>query len=155
MSGNTIRRMEPVPDEGSEFLSVEQDFARRLHHYMTARGWTQSDLARAVWGERTNSRGYREAKGRDRISVFLKGSTLPETTTLTAIAKALDVEPDDLCPEGHKKAMAWEPHSVSLTLAPGHTDKARLVVDRVVPFHVGAEIISILAKHGLAAPEAD
>ena len=151
MSGNTIRRMDPEadPDAGA-YISVEQDFARRLHHYMTQRGWTQSDLAREVWGERMNSRGYKEAKGRDRISVFLKGNTMPETTTLEALAKALDVTPEDLCPEQHRKAMAWEPHAISLTVAPGHTNKARLVIDRIVPFAVGAEIIAILAKHGLA-----
>lgn len=155
MSGNTVRRMTPAPPEENVYISTEQDFARRLHHYMTQRGWSQSDLARAVWGERKNARGYREAKGRDRISVFLKGKTIPETTTLAALAEALEVEPDELCPEQHKKAMAWEPHSVSLTLAPGHSDRARLVIDRIVPFHVGAEIIAILAKHGLAAPEAN
>lgn len=34
MSGNTVRRFEPAPGSPNEYISVEQNFARRLNHYM-------------------------------------------------------------------------------------------------------------------------
>lgn len=151
MSGNTIRRMPPggegeEPNDG-DYLSPEEDFARRLHYHMQERGLSNSDLARAVWGEKRNARGYMEAKGRDRISVYLKGQTMPEARTLKQLSDALGVTENDLCPEHTRRALAWEPQSVSLNVAPGHPDKGRLVIDRIVPFALAAEIIRLLAEH--------
>lgn len=147
MSGNTVQRFDPASDDTSYPIDPAQDFARRLYRHMNAKGWTNSDLARSVWGERTNARGYVEAKGRDRISVYLKGETIPEATTLKMLAEALGVDEADLCPSRLKSALAWEPQSVSLAVAPGHPDKGRLQIDRIIPFTLAAKIISLLAEY--------
>lgn len=150
MAHNSVQRLAPensADGAGAEPLAPEMDFARRLYHYMGEKGWTNSDLARAVWGEKRNAAGHTEAKGRDRISVYLKGQTMPEARTLKLLADALGVTPEDLCPATTQRALAWEPKSVSMTVAPGHPDKAHLTVDRVLPFTLAARIVALLAEH--------
>lgn len=156
MSNPSVQRLAPVDDpDAGEALSPEMDFARRLYHYLNEKGWTNSDLARAVWGEKRNAAGHMEAKGRDRISVYLKGETMPEARTLKLLADALGVTPEDLCPATVKRAHAWEPKSISMTVPPGHPDKAHLVVDTVIPFKLAARIAALLAEHdGKDAEEA-
>lgn len=55
-----------------------------------------SDLAREVWGSKTDGRGYEVAKNRDRIGHYLSGKSFPERENLTKIAKVLGVHPDRL-----------------------------------------------------------
>jgi transcriptional regulator with XRE-family HTH domain len=150
MSSNQIVRL-PFENTGGSHVNAEVDFARRLHHYMNQQGLSNSDLARAVWGERKNKNGYMEAKGRDRISVYLKGETTPTAKTLQALADALGVEPADLNPQMVKDATdKWEPQSVSLTVAPGHDNMGHLIVDRIIPFKLAAHIITLLSEHDAA-----
>jgi transcriptional regulator with XRE-family HTH domain len=61
-----------------------------------AKGWSQSDLARAIWGQIPSSRGYPVARNRDRISVYEKGLNSPSPRNLKRLADALGVAPADL-----------------------------------------------------------
>lgn len=134
--------------------SRETEFARKLYEMMTAKGMSNSDLARAVWGEtEPDKRGYRGARGRDRISVYLKGKAMPEPRTLAALAKALGCEPFELDPQGPARARPWEESEVSLAMIAGHPDLTLLNVNRVVPFELGAKIISLLAEHSRDADQ--
>ena len=147
MTRKTISRLEPSQPNGGEapqgYISKDQEFARRLQYYMDQQGWSNSDLARAVWGERTNKKGYREAIGRDRIASYLKG-TMPQPKALKQLAEALGVEPHDLSPEYTKASLEWEPQAYSMRAAPGHPDKAHLTVDMIVPSRVAAQIMQML-----------
>lgn len=42
-----------------------KEFSRRLYKFMTEQGMSQSDLARKVWGETDDPRGFKVAKNRD------------------------------------------------------------------------------------------
>ena len=90
------------PDEHtsrSRLRPRSQEFARRLHKAMLDRGWNQSDLARAAWGEsREDSRGYAQPIGKDRVSVYLKGHVLPDSQNLQKLATALEMTVEDLAP---------------------------------------------------------
>jgi transcriptional regulator with XRE-family HTH domain len=147
MARKTVSRLEPSQPNGGEapqgYISKDQEFARRLQYYMDQQGWSNSDLARAVWGERTNKKGYREAIGRDRIATYLKG-TMPQPKALKQLAEALGVEPHDLSPEHTKASLDWEPQAYSMRAAPGHPDKAHLTVDMIVPSRIAAQIMQIL-----------
>jgi transcriptional regulator with XRE-family HTH domain len=60
---------------------------------------SQSDLARACFGETTDAGGRTVANGRDRINKYCAGSMLPGPDALTVLAKALGVGESDLSPE--------------------------------------------------------
>ena len=71
-------------------------FAVWLAAQMAARGLNHSDLARAINGTIKDTRGYDVARGRDRIGHYLRGESYPSLDTKYALAKALDVFPDDI-----------------------------------------------------------
>lgn len=164
MTRTTITRLEPgrigtgeaLPAKG--YISRDQEFARRLQYHMSQKGWSNSDMARAVWGERVNKAGHREAVGRDRIATYLKG-TMPQPKTLASLAAALGVDVHDLSPEHTKAALDWEPQMYSMRAAPGHPDLAHLTVDMIVPSRVAARIMQILmetpTETNSEAPDAD
>lgn len=130
--------------------SRETAFARRLQALMAERNLSNSELARRVWGEITNSRGYKEAKGRDRIGKYIKGETYPEPRTLKEIADALGVGVPELAPDGPAKATPWEAAETSLLVLEGHPGKALLRIDKILPFAKATRILQILAE-----PEAE
>jgi transcriptional regulator with XRE-family HTH domain len=145
MARNTIRRLEPSDDQEptQNVVSKDQDFARRLQYHMEQNGMTNRDLARAVWGEKQGPNGRREARGRDNISKYLRG-TIPQPKSLRALAEALGVEVHDLSPEHTKASLDWEPQMYSMRAAPGHPDKAHLTVDMIVPSKLAAQILAML-----------
>ncbi len=73
-------------DLGAPAEAIKADFARRLQKALNDKGWNQSDLARAA------------DIGRDSVSVYLRGKSLPGPKHLTSISKALGVEANDLLP---------------------------------------------------------
>jgi transcriptional regulator with XRE-family HTH domain len=79
-------------------------FAARLKQLMDARELTQSALAAEIWGRVKNSEGLDIARGRDRISVWLRGKALPDDKQLAKLARILRVEPTDLMSETAGKA---------------------------------------------------
>lgn len=76
-----------------------RDFGRRLSAMLLDKEMSMSDLARAVWGEtRVDSRGYGAVVGKDRISGYCAGKTLPTALTARKLAKALACDVRDLLP---------------------------------------------------------
>lgn len=64
-------------------------FSEKLIELMKKRKMSKSDLARAIWGEVVDYRGYKVAKNRDRIGHYLSGRSLPEKENMAKIAKTL------------------------------------------------------------------
>jgi hypothetical protein len=81
-----------VPKSENELLKAE--FAARLARHLEQRGWNQSDLARAAQMHLPKGETFR----RDNVHVYLNKLALPRPKHLTAIAKALNVKPEDLLP---------------------------------------------------------
>ena len=84
------------------------DFAWRLRRFMAQQHMSQSDLARACWGEEAMDDGFYHARGRDRINEFVMGKALPNAEELATLAKALGVDESALVstrgnPEGEGK----------------------------------------------------
>ncbi|MCE7902849.1 MAG: XRE family transcriptional regulator [Gammaproteobacteria bacterium PRO9] len=117
-----------------------QEFARRLQAEMQKRGWTQADLARAAFGSTKDSRGYNVARGRDRISVYLRGLQKPDQAHLGKIAAALSVTAEDLAPGLFANSIDREHPAFRVNVVPGHSDKAHLVINRLVPMAMAMKI---------------
>lgn len=126
---------------GRDAFSPEAEFARRLRALLAEREWNNSDLAREAWGERTNAAGYKEARGRDRISVFLKGETRPTAKTLRQLADAFGVEPGELFPGTPGSPQVGGSHSLSLTVVHGSEGLGRLRVDMILPLSLATQIV--------------
>lgn len=87
-------------------------FAKRLQRCMELAELSQSDLAAKIWGRFTNEEGKYVARGRDRISVWVRGKNFPDTKNLEKLAKALNCKIADLAPDfefknAHKGTVAW------------------------------------------------
>lgn len=74
--------------------AVKAEFARRLRTALVQKGWTQSELARAAEKNLKNGQRF----GRDTVSQYMHGKSLPGPIFLDAICKALGKAPDDLLP---------------------------------------------------------
>ncbi len=122
-----------------------ENFARRLHEALVQNRMSQSDLARKVWGSTTDKRGYDVARNRDRISVYLRGESLPDASNMQAIADALGMTVAELAPDVTAAAVERENPEVAMTAIAGHTDKVYLRVNKLVPLALAAKIVTLLA----------
>jgi transcriptional regulator with XRE-family HTH domain len=141
------RRLLPSTGGRTQYEKLELErFARKLHEAMTDRGLSQSDLAAEVWGRTTDSRGYDVAKGRDRISVYLQGKSIPDPANLKKIAEVLNMKVEDLAPDITASAVEKENPEIAMTAIAGHHDKVYLRVNKLVPLELAAKTISMLSE---------
>ena len=70
-------------------------FSDKLKQLMEQQELTQSALASKIWGRMLNSKGIEVARGRDRISVWIRGKELPNSEQLAKLAQVLGVKPAD------------------------------------------------------------
>lgn len=140
------RRLLPASGGRTQYERLELErFARKLHEAMVSKGWSQSDLAAEVWGRSTDTRGYKVAKGRDRISVYLQGKSVPDPKNLQKIADVLGMKVDELAPDITASAIEKENPEIAMTAIAGHPDKVFLRVNKLVPLELAAQIISMLS----------
>lgn len=141
------RRLLPPAAGQTHVERVELDqFARRLHALMNQRGMNNSDLARAVWGETKDGKGYTVARNRDRIGVYLKAGGFPEPKTLSKIAEVLGVKPEELAPEITASAVDRERPELAMTMVAGHHDKVHVQVNALLPLGAAVEISRIIER---------
>jgi hypothetical protein len=71
-------------------------FRDNLIKAMTAKHMSASDVARAVWGTKTNNLGREVARNRDRMTWYMAGKGYPRPETVPRLAEVLDLDPKDL-----------------------------------------------------------
>ena len=120
------------------------DFARKLRRLLAQKRMSQSDLARACWGEEEMTGGYFGARGRDRINKYVTGKALPDPDSLVAIATVLDVPPADLAPSVVGKALEREHPEIRMTMIAGHREAVHVSIDSVMPLAVAVQIIALI-----------
>lgn len=113
---------------------------------MTAKGWGNSDLARAVWGETTDTKGYKVARNRDRIGVYLRGDGWPEPKTAEKMAEVFGIPKEELMPDVTAATVDREHPELALTMVAGHTDKVHLQVNALVPLTIASQIIALIEQ---------
>ena len=146
-----------LPEEAGagKLPALEGKFPHRLYRLRAHRGMSQSDVARAIWGETTDNRGYVVAKNRDRISAYEGGRSVPEKTTLEALAELFGVSLAELAPDlvltgrGTLGGGAPEPN-LSVSVVPGTMD-AELRVNMIVPIGVAVKVVEMLQKYAGSA----
>jgi len=155
------RRLPPAPAGAAGRTRVMQmeleAFASRLQHFRTERGWSQSDLARKVWGTLTTKAGREVAKNRDRISTYEMGKSWPDPHNLIKIASALGVPPEELAPDITAATVDRQNPEFAMTVVAGHSDKCHLKVNKLVPWNIATMVSQLLeyanlVNHGLADP---
>jgi hypothetical protein len=141
------RRLLPASGGRTQYEKLELErFARRLHEAIVSRNMSPSDLAAEVWGRTTDSRGYNVAKGRDRISVYLQGKSVPDPKNLARIAEVLGMKVEELAPDITASTVEKENPEIAMTAIAGHADKVFLRVNKLVPLELAAKIISMLSE---------
>jgi len=159
--GAPTRRLPPAPAGTAGRTRVMQmeleQFASRLQHFRTDKGWSQSDLAREVWGEIETKAGRTVARNRDRISTYEMGKSWPDPHNLMKIASALGVSPEELAPDITAATVERQNPEIALIAVAGHSDKVHLKVNKLVSMNIATMIMQLLdyanlVNHGQADP---
>jgi len=111
-----------------------QEFSNNLQRMMSACDMSQSDLARAA------------DTGRDNISSYVRGKTLPRPQAARAIAKALKVDINDLFPGLLERGVEEAIPSIEFKQVPGREDRAWLRINKEVSFSTAAKIIELINR---------
>jgi transcriptional regulator with XRE-family HTH domain len=142
---------EPVDNDGTA-QSIKNEFARRLEARRVELGWNQSELARRASEHLPKpARGQKQGHsvGRDQISHYSRGISLPRPEVLRALAMALKCEPKDLMPTGVPSTAT----PAAFRMVSIDSDRVQLTVNRVVSFETATKIVALLAEEDRRAPE--
>lgn len=121
-----------------------QSFATVLNRRLMEKGWSQSDLARQVWGEKTGPDGRTAAAGRDRISSYARGLSLPSPSTLKQIADALGMTPEQLAPDLAAEIAEKEPPEMVVSTPRDRPGLMLLQINMLVPADIGAQVVALV-----------
>ena len=113
----------------SQRILTRQEFGKRLYNFMMRKLMSQSDLARA------------SGMGRDSISQYVRGRSVPSPKNIQKLCDALGIEIDDLFPNYE----AWPSTSASPTLEMKSIDA---VVDKVW-LRINMEVSTVKALEAL------
>ena len=128
-------------------------FADALRKAMVEQNLTASEVARRVWGTSKDRRGYDVAKNRDRVGLYLAGTSYPEPANLEKLAAAVGVPVDELRINGRPPPAVRAPRNVNALdgldmqlIFTGDLNAARLMINRTVPTKLAIKIIEMLRR---------
>ena len=123
------------PSRRNEALYVTRPdlerFRETLIRAMVAKNMSAAELARAVWGEIKDPRGYMVPRNRDRLTHYMSGSAHPNPENLAKIAKALDLDPADLAIDASKSHLPRVVLSPAGETPPAYQTKNRLYSEAI------------------------
>lgn len=119
-------------DDGTARHLTRQEFARRLSSVIMERGWSQSDLARAA------------GLGRDAISTYVRGRSLPGPLNLRKLADALGMSPHQLLPNAAENAVDNDVPAFEMRAAVGHPDQVWVRLNRQLTLRQALAIARVL-----------
>lgn len=116
-----------------EAARMRAEFGRHLHKLMRDKHLNQSDLARLA------------DVGRDSISQYINGNTMPTEKNAQLLAKALSVSVPEIYPaDFRRKATEGEPQDLRLTQLAGQPNKCWLYINRQMSFSLATDIIKLI-----------
>lgn len=124
-------------------------FSERLKQARLDRGLSQSDLARDIWGEMADTRGYMVARNRDRISAWESGRAVPEEKHLQALADVLGIDRAVLAPDLVAEGMDRRPAAISMTMLDGGFSRVHLQINTLASLEVASQVVALLSKDPL------
>jgi hypothetical protein len=115
---------------------------------MLARQMSASDLARAIWGNTTDPRGYLVAKNRDRIGAYLAGTGYPSKETLPKLCEAVGLSINELpTPQRSTAARApVSPTDLSFSLLQDHPGLCSLYIRTIMSVEIGMKILALVRQ---------
>lgn len=117
-----------VADDARQQAKV--DFGRRLHKAMIKKGWRQSDLAR------------HSQIGKDSISNYVNGRTVPTQQNIEKLAQVVSVSPNDLWP-GYDGSMEGRRNVLTFRLDPEDPAFAFVVIDSRLPIDLALKLLAL------------
>lgn len=112
---------------------TKQEFARRLYNLMIGAGFkNQSDLARAADMER------------DKVSVYIRGKSLPTPANVTKLAKVFGIKDEELLPNYQHAAIDEDMPAFEMKVSTSDTSMALLRVNRIVRTSTAVKIAELL-----------
>lgn len=121
-------------------------FRRNLRQARLNKGLSMSELARSIWGETTDSRGYTVALHRDRITKWESGAQVPTPANLAVLAAALEMTVEELAPDLMAKSVeADSDPSIQMTFVAGYPDRVHLVINTLTSLAKASQIIALLS----------
>jgi transcriptional regulator with XRE-family HTH domain len=111
---------------------TKQDFAKRLYQLMVGKGWHQSELAR------------QSGLARDNVSRYTTGKSMPSPLALRALARALDVKPEDIMPNYIESAIDEDAPALDIKVSTNSPTKAWLRVNQLVSTDTAVKVAQIL-----------
>ena len=133
MTKSVITRGEPNSEiDFSQRVLTRAEFGKRLQSLMLKKGWNQSELARKC------------DLGRDSISQYVRGRSIPTPGNLNKLAGILGVEPEALFPNYDAQANAIEAATVELKSIDSDAEHMWLRVNMKVPAEKALEVLKIL-----------
>jgi transcriptional regulator with XRE-family HTH domain len=125
----------PISDvDYSQKILTRQEFGRRLYSFMMQKEFTQSELARAA------------KMGRDSISQYVRGRSVPSPKNLAKLADALNVEVDVLFPNYDAQANATEQPTLEMKSVEADADNVWLRINMKVPTLKALEVMRIIKE---------
>lgn len=147
MSKSYRRSLSTVAGPTSLEQARAQSFAAVLGRKLMAKGWSQSDLAREIWGERTDeATGRKSAAGRYNISNYVKGITLPSPALLKKMADALEMTPEELAPDVAADVAERETPSLLVSQPAGRPDLMLVQMNLLLPTELAVRIMGIVSE---------
>ena len=116
----------------SQRILTRQEWGRRLSSFLKKKKMSQSDLARA------------SGMGRDSISQYVHGRSVPSPKNLQKLCDALDVEPDVLFPNYDAQANAAEQPTFEMKSIESDAENFWLRINMKVPAMKALEVMKIL-----------
>jgi len=121
----------------------DKAFPSRLQRLLDEKHMTKADLARKVWGEMVDERGYTVARNRQTLGRYLAGQTYPTHSTRIMIAEALGVPYAELFPSEDPTERVGS----GVTLEPKGKSTSHLTLDVDLPTDVALDVIQIVRPH--------
>lgn len=116
----------------SQRVLTRAEFGKRLYSLMLKKGWNQSEMARRV------------GIGRDSISQYVRGRSIPSPANLDKLATILGIEKDVLFPNYDAQTNAIEAATVELKSIDSDAEHMWLRVNMKVPAEKALEVLKIL-----------
>ena len=145
--------------ETREFAGASADaaptrFAAMIKEAREAKGWNYSEVAKKIWGETVDSRGYTLARNRGVIPRLESGKTIPRARAIADIAEALGIDVDELGQARDEAENAREDRIIPETdftagAVAGQPHLVQMTIKAVVPL----ERFALIVKQTAAAVE--
>ena len=160
------RRLASVPNAPktttkSVFVShsKHETFGERVVRLRLAAGMqSPSDLARAIWGEKEDARGFVTANNRDTIWRYEHDQGSPSRKNFALLAKALGVTEAELDPARAARfnRSVQMPDTLEIKIVSREQNRFRLVMDMELPGTLAQDVFSkvqtFMQAQGIGAP---